>query len=564
MTSRLVLGCGGVGRDVVADLTSWAGATTVLVADERRAASLREAGLPAEHADPTEPAAFPEAVDTVFVAGDTPARNLTAARRARERFPEAMLVAYAGADPAESVVAELRAVADRVVDPVSTLSEAAVAAAEDRTGRRLRGLRRLLGSLEGPLAVVAHDNPDPDAIAAAVGVADIAESTGVSATPCYYGDISHHENRALVNLLDISLTQLSAEDLADDGLVDYDSVALVDHSRPGVNDSLPETTPVDVVVDHHPPRGPVNATFVDLAPHVGAASTLVAEYYRRFGLDPSRRIASALLYGLRVDTDDFTREVDERDYEAAAFLLDHADTDVLDRVEQPSVGAETFEALARAIRGRDRRGSAVVSFVGDLSDRDALAQAAERLLTIDGVRTTVVAGVVGDTVYVSARARGADVDLGEALREAFGPIGSAGGHANMAGAQLPLGILSEVDTESRETLGAVVEPVVAERVFETLSDAPTVPSTAGAVTEYADRGGAGGTVVDGGTDGVDSDSEAETEAGTDADADATANADGDGGRGDRDEDEDDAGAGPESENENGADDGAALAPSNDA
>jgi nanoRNase/pAp phosphatase (c-di-AMP/oligoRNAs hydrolase) len=111
--------------------------------------------------------------------------------------------------------------------------------------------------------------------------------------------------------------------------------------------------------------------------------------------------------------------------------------------------------------------------VGEIGDRDALPQAAERLLSMDGVTVAVVYGYRDGTVYVSGRARGADVDLGETLRDAFGEIGSAGGHADMAGAQLELGILGETDDDGQ--LREVLESVVSERVFETLT--PTTGPT---------------------------------------------------------------------------------------
>jgi hypothetical protein len=81
--------------------------------------------------------------------------------------------------------------------------------------------------------------------------------------------------------------------------------------------------------------------------------------------------------------------------------------------------------------------------VGYIRNRDALAQAADRLLDMEGIRITLVYGIRDDTVYVSGRARGTEVDLGETLRSAFGSIGSAGGHADMAGGQLSLGIITE-------------------------------------------------------------------------------------------------------------------------
>jgi nanoRNase/pAp phosphatase (c-di-AMP/oligoRNAs hydrolase) len=254
----------------------------------------------------------------------------------------------------------------------------------------------------------------------------------------------------------------------------YDGGALGDHSRPGVNDGLPEDTQIDIVVDHYPPRAPAEAHCVDLRRDGGATSTILAEYLRRAGIEPEESLATALLFGIRIDTNDFAREVSTMDFEAAAWLLTHADLSALDRVESPSMTSTVLETLARAIRDRDVRGDALASNVGPISDRDSLAQAADRLLNMEGIRIAVVYGFKDGTVYVSGRARGTDVDLGESLRDALGAIGSAGGHADMAGAQVPLGILGDTEEESAEELSAIVTEVIAGRIFETLEDATTL------------------------------------------------------------------------------------------
>jgi nanoRNase/pAp phosphatase (c-di-AMP/oligoRNAs hydrolase) len=324
------------------------------------------------------------------------------------------------------------------------------------------------------VAVVTHDNPDPDAIGAALALVAVARSMGVEAVACYAGEISHQENRALVNLLDLDLRRIGPDDLDEFG-----GVALVDHSRPGVNDSLPPDTRVDVVLDHHPPREPVSAPFVDLRPDVGATSTLLVDYLEGYGVEPSAATATTLLFGIRVDTREFTREASERDFEAAAFLLPHVDVSVLDRVESPSLRPDVVDVLARAVRARDVRDGALAAGVGRVTERDALAQAADFLLGMEGVDVVIVYGMVDGIVHVSGRARGGAVDLGETFRDAFGQVGSAGGHADMAGAQISLGVWADVDQDS-DDLRSVVAEVVADRFFETLETAPRAPGRAAA------------------------------------------------------------------------------------
>ncbi len=473
MVFRLVLGCGTVGRQTIARLPECDGRLLVVTEDEQTVETLRDESVPARDADPTDPDVLEtvEVPDVVFVAGDRTDRNRLALERARERFPAASIVAYLGGKPTPEDRTAFDKLADRVVDPELALGDAVLEETTSSAATAAIRLRRHLQGLDGPLAVVMHDNPDPDAIASAVALAGIAESVGVSADPCYFGRISHQENRAMVNVLELDLRNLEP----DASLEEYGAFALVDHSRPGVNDQLPEDLHVDIVIDHHPPRGPVPSDYVDLREHAGATSTVLTEYLERFEPAFDRAVATALLYGIRVDTDEFTREVSAADFEAAATLWPHVDTDVLRRIEQPSLEGETLETIARAIKSREQRGSVAAASAGRISDRDALPQAADRLLTMEGVDTSLVFGFMEEMVFVSARSRAADVDLGETLRDAFDRIGSAGGHADMAGAQLEIGILGTADDEQVDSIVSVVEEVITDRFFEAIESQPGTP-----------------------------------------------------------------------------------------
>ena len=469
MMRRLVLGCGRAGKTVVGVVSTWGGELRAVLPDDSRIEEL-DGVAEVTRGDPADPTTYPDATDVVLILGEDADRNLAAARQARESFPEALIVACDGRRGAESAPA-LDDVADRVVDVRGLLVDHVLEAVTGEGAERVCQLLSVLRDIDGRLAVVMHDNPDPDAIASAIALAHVARTVGIDADACYFGDISHQENRALVNLLDLDLRKVgSVEQIAE-----YAGVALVDHSRPGVNDGLDPDTEVDVVIDHHPPRAPIEARYVDLRSDVGATSTLLAEYLDRLGVTPDHVVATALLYGIRIDTRDFTREAVRADFEAAAFLLPNADESVLDRVEEPSMSPDVLATLSAAIRNRRVREDVLTTGVGRIRNRDALAQAADRLLNMEGISIVVVHGFVNETVYVSGRARGTDVDLGEVLRDALGSIGSAGGHADMAGAQIPLGILGAVEEASAESLASIVDDVIAGRLFEVLENPPSAP-----------------------------------------------------------------------------------------
>ena len=462
MVSRLVLASGTVGHAVVEAIER---ESIAVVTDDEDLLDRFEGGdisisqgelTARETLTQYEPGA-------VLIAVDDPEHTKRILSTVAVSIPNAVRIAYADSKMSSSDRNEVEKRADTVIDYAETTSAAVIETVDGDGAQKARTLWRMLQAMDGPLCVLAHDNPDPDAIAAAVALANLAEERGVDAQACYFGEITHQENRALVNLLDLDLRELEPGEEQE-----YDSIALVDHSVPGTNDQLPDETPIAIVIDHHTSPGPVDAEFADLRSDIGATSTILTEYYRWLDVTLDDTTATALLYGIRTDTNDFARAVSQLDFEAATSLLRAADLGVLSRIESPSLSGATLETLARAIHNREVRGSVLVSFVGRLRERDALSQASDRLLSMEDVTTTLVYGVKDDTIYISGRTRGSDVHLGESVRAAFDQIGSAGGHADMAGAQIPIGVLGSVDPDSRETLMDVVSEVVRERFFEAI------------------------------------------------------------------------------------------------
>ena len=469
MVDRLILGAGSL---VSAVAPRFDGPVRVGTADDHLVSSLQEEGVTAEQLDPTDPQALSALdvdADLVFVLTETEKTALAVARAIREVAPGAYLLAHADDSSHRDTRSPLASVADRVLDPVDAVAARVCECVREPV---LPGLWRVLRGIDR-LAVVAHDSPDPDAIASGVALARLAAAVDCEAEVCYYGEISHQENRAFVNALNLDLRGL------DPGveLSAFDGIALVDHAHPGVNDQLPAETSVDIVVDHHPPREPVEADFVDLRTGVGATSTLLVEYFDRYGRAIDTEVATALLFGIHIDTDGFGRGVSAQDFEAAAQLIDAADLETLERIDSPSIDRDIFDVLARAIDNRRVEDGVVLSFVDSIEMRDVLPQAADRLLQPNDISTTLVYGIVDGTVHVSARSCADGLDLGETVRDAFGQLGAAGGHANMAGAQLELGVFAEfAESESASTL---VDSLVADLFLDAIGHEPRPHGLAG-------------------------------------------------------------------------------------
>jgi len=399
-------------------------------------------------------------IESIFIVSSDIEANKKALAFIKKAAPDVQVVArasnYQQKEEMEAAGADLVVLPSSL--PLKAIASAIVQYIEKITSVKLaQELKKLIHAVgEGKLAIVVHDNPDPDAISSAMGLKEIASSVGVKAEILYRGKIGHHENKAFVNLLDIELDQSK-----DFKASDYKKIALIECSSPGVNNLLPQSTQVSIVIDHHQANvDEVKAEYVDIRPNIGATATIMTKYLQELEIPVKTELATALLYGIKVDTDDFRRNTDPADLTAAAYLSPLANHDILSRIETPSRAIEEIDVLGEAIKNRQIKGSYLISNVGTIRNRDALAQAADYLLTLEGITTTLVFGLGEDRIYISGRSRDDRVNIGKVMQDAFGED-KAGGHATLAGAQIPLGVFS--GTKDKQTLLKLAEEAVVKR-----------------------------------------------------------------------------------------------------
>lgn len=462
-TKYFILGCGRVGSAVVDKLKDRKESLVIVEIDKGKASALKDQGIEVVEGDISDEDVL-ESLDlnnaeVVMVLSGDHAANEKAVRYIRRKNREVPIIARSDIgqeDPLRRVGADL------VLLPSEVVAQQTLHYLERAKGvRKAKALLEKVKAEEGDvLGIVLHFNPEPDSIASALALQAIADSVGTKSKILYFGEIGHQENRAFVNLLDVKMEKANGYNL----YTDFKKIALVDHSVAGENNPLPKEMRFDIVIDHHPvDLKNVFADFVDIRPELGATATIMTQYLRDLEIPVSSKLATALFYAIRSDTDDFRRHTHQEDLNAAAFLFPKVDHSILSQLQSPPVSNETLNVIGEAIKNRKVRGTYLVSNVGYITDRDALPQAADYLLNLEGISTTLIFGVGEDQIHISARSKDIRINIGDLLKRAFSDIGSAGGHATAAGARIPLGVFTGVKDKGK--LLQLVEDAVLKRFF---------------------------------------------------------------------------------------------------
>jgi nanoRNase/pAp phosphatase (c-di-AMP/oligoRNAs hydrolase) len=325
-------------------------------------------------------------------------------------------------------------------------------------GVKAQALLRLLEAHRGERHVIVMQSfPDPDAISSALAHQMIAAQYEIESDIVYDGAISHLENIALVELLNVAMLKVQTNDQ----LKSYAGSVFVDNqgTTSGVTERLREqNVPVLAIVDHHELQGMLDAQFTDIRTTANATATIYAQYLERglLPLDHSNpdhtKLATALMHGIRSETNGLVRG-DRDDYLAAAYLADFLEQETFEAILSSQRSRNTMDVIKAALESREVIDNYSVAGVGYLrfEDRDAIPQAADFLLTEEYVHTAIVYGIVvkeGDREFIvgSLRTRKPTLNPDTFLKEALGGAAPGqfygGGRREAGGFEIPIGFLA--------------------------------------------------------------------------------------------------------------------------
>jgi nanoRNase/pAp phosphatase (c-di-AMP/oligoRNAs hydrolase) len=310
-----------------------------------------------------------------------------------------------------------------------------------RAVRRMSNIERLKAFLhifrreDRVLIVIVAD---PDSMSSAFAVKRILSRRVSEITIAHPNTIQRINNIAMRNLLKIPMQPLRGTKKDE-----YTKLVLLD-SQPTHHPDL-GSMEFDVVIDHHPVSPGWSAPFIDIRTEYGAVATMITEYLKAAKIKPNMAIATALFYGIKVDTQNFTKKATQTDIFIFQYLFKLINQYWLQKIEISDIRKSELRFFKIALQEMKTSKKRIYTHVGRVHNPDILVVLADFMSHVHDIGWVFVSGFHNDKLIVIFRCDGYKKDAGKLADKVFGKRGSAGGHAQAARAEIPLKDIPEVD-----------------------------------------------------------------------------------------------------------------------
>ncbi|MDO5346589.1 MAG: DHHA1 domain-containing protein [Lachnospiraceae bacterium] len=327
--------------------------------------------------------------------------------------------------------------------------------------------KKLLNILRGHRVFIqTHNFPDPDAIACAFGMQKFLKYHGIETIICYNGSV---DKISVIRMLDNFKIQMFPYDELDIDEKDY--VLLVDGQKYSAN--LTDIPGDEVAcIDHHPTVKPCDYLYQDIR-MVGACASMVAEYFYESKTPIDEKTASALMYGIRMDTASFGRGVKLLDIQMFEYLFQYAKVPLVDRMVNDNIELADLRAYGAAIENIQIYGYTGIAYIPFDCEDALIAMISDFILRLDTVTVSVVYAEKNGGLKFSVRSEEENVHAGNLIHSALEGYGDGGGHSAMAGGYIP--------GASRTTEKAAENKLICQRFIDALKKFHTPVDEIGAV-----------------------------------------------------------------------------------
>ena len=286
---------------------------------------------------------------------------------------------------------------------------------------------------KGKGLIIIHDHPDPDCLASAMALQHLLTmKLNRDSVIAISGVIGRSENIAMARELEIYLTPLELVNIDDCSMV-----CMLD-TQPGTgNNSLPPDVRVDLVIDHHPIREASRACrWVDIREEYGTTATILYEYLVAQDISIGTKLATALFYSIKSETQDLGREADRADRNAYLNLFPLTNKRLLYEISHPRLPQAHFQAMHMALKNAMIFANLLVIKMGKIATPEVVAEMVDYLVRLEGIDVAMSMGRFNGALVLSMRTTRHDLNAGEIMIKLVAGQGTAGGHGMTAGGRI--------------------------------------------------------------------------------------------------------------------------------
>ncbi|MDQ7824258.1 MAG: DHH family phosphoesterase [Candidatus Eremiobacteraeota bacterium] len=273
--------------------------------------------------------------------------------------------------------------------------------------------------------------PDPDAIASAMALQAILKPRTAHIDTIHIGETRRPDNQTMLRLLRLRHLYLRQTDLTW-----YSKLVMLD-GQPSHNPAT-GSLKITAVIDHHPDEHDPSIPFRDIRPSYGATATILTEYLIEAGIPITPRLATALYYAIKTDTDMFRRISNDKDLNVLSHLLPRIKVETLRIIEGSEILRKQLKYFIKALQEVTFSHTMAYVHLGIIERSEFSAVIADFLLRVRGTYWSIVSQLHQKCVIITMRSWKERKDVGKIATRAFQKFGRAGGHRFASRAEVPL------------------------------------------------------------------------------------------------------------------------------
>lgn len=309
----------------------------------------------------------------------------------------------------------------------------------------------ILGSIlphKKKILIIPHDYPDPDALASAAAMhLLLLKKFGIHSQIAFNGTVSRAENKELLKRLRYKYVKTSS-------LVPPSRPVcciLVDTAPWSSNITIPSFARPIAVFDHHQHGRARTAkdVYYDIRSGAGATTTIMYEYLKAAGVIPPKWLAAIMAYAIISETQDLSREYERTDVDAYIDLISRADHKTIGRIRHAPLPRDYYALLQEALTNARKYDKVAWSHLSSIEQPEIVAEVADLLLRMEGLRWSFCTALVNNGLFVSLRSSQRGAHCSRLLKLVIGRKGSSGGHDSMAAGFMDFSGLTDAEKAER-------------------------------------------------------------------------------------------------------------------